>query len=215
MSERYANLKMVLTGTRRGQTILLNGHPFVRGVAYVAASPESFDAFLTLMGRSYQAHPEGSAALAAANERDRANGLLRDIQANPASPDGASAPVQSVGDHGAGAFPDPRTLLGAVDAGSEAGSSGMVSGGSGHADTGLGEGMESSSERESVAIMRGIQQAVQKLDPAVPEQWTEDGLPSVDYVAEAVRNQSVTREMIAAAAPGFNRIAAEDLAERF
>jgi len=63
--------------------------------------------------------------------------------------------------------------------------------------------------------MRAIQTAVQKLDPTVPEQWTEDGLPSVDYVALAVQDQSVTREMISAACPGFDKRQAEDLQPQF
>jgi len=63
--------------------------------------------------------------------------------------------------------------------------------------------------------MRAVAQAVQKLDPKVTEQWTEDGLPSVDYVAEAVKNPAVTREMIEAVAPQFNRQVAEDLQAQF
>lgn len=61
--------------------------------------------------------------------------------------------------------------------------------------------------------MREVANAVFKLDPKVPEQWTDDGLPSVDYVAEATKNPAITREMIDAAAPRFNKQAAEDLAE--
>ncbi len=215
MSDRHHSLKMVLTGQRRGQTILLNGHAFVRGVAHVLASPESFNAFLTLMGRSYQAYPDGSAELAAANERDRTNGLLRDIQTDSTPVDGAPAPVQGAGDHSAGPLSDSRALLGSEHASGEAGSSGLVPGGPGHADAGLGERVEHESDSESVALMRGIQQAIQKLDPLANEQWTEDGLPSVDYVAEAVKNQAVTREMIDAAAPRFDRQSAADLSERF
>ena len=63
--------------------------------------------------------------------------------------------------------------------------------------------------------MRGLHSAVLKLDPAAPEQWTEEGLPSVDYLAEAVKNPAVTREMIDAVAPGFNKQAAEDLQPQF
>lgn len=60
--------------------------------------------------------------------------------------------------------------------------------------------------------MRAIQAAILKLDPKADEQWTQDGLPSVDYISEAVKNQAVTRDMIDAVAPAFNRRAAEDLA---
>lgn len=212
MSEHAHILNMVLTGLRRGQNIVINGHAFRRGVARVIASPQSLDAFLTLMARSYQIYPEGSAALAAADERDRANGLLRDFQNDSASSDGAPAPVQGAGDNDSGTVPDPRALRGDGHAEGEAGSSGMVSGGPGHEDAGLGQGVESGSERQSDAVMRAIRHTLESLDFRADSQWTEDGLPSVDYVAGSVNDQSVTREMVSAVYPGFNRQQAEDLA---
>ena len=206
----YREVEMVLTGSRTGKTELLNGHSFVNGTARVLLNPVNADTFLTLIGRMYHAYPRGSAVLAQAQERDRANGILRDLQANPSSADGAPNSVQGAGDHSAGSLPGEGALCGERYASGEAGRQGLVSGGPGHADAGLGEGVERDTQRESDAVMRGIQSAVSKLDFSVSEQWTENGLPSVDYVAEAVKNQSVTREMIEAACPGYTRAIAED-----
>lgn len=216
MLQRGQTIELVLTGGRTGQTALLNKHSFVNGVAKVYVYPESFNGFLTLMARSFHAYPRGSRQLAEAQERDRANGILSDLQEDSASADGAPATVQSAGvGDASGSLPDPRALHGDVDADGSSGSERLVPGGTGHEDAGLGERVESSQERESFALMHAIQTAVQKLDPAVPEQWTENGLPSVDYVAQAVGNQAVTRDMISAACPGFDKRQAEDLATQF
>ncbi len=213
--DRGQLIEMVLTGGRTGQTVLLNKHPFVKGVCKVYAYPESFTAFLTVMGRSYNAFPRGSAALAAAQERDRASGILDHLQKDSASVDRASAAVQGAGGTASGEVPSSRALHGEVDVGGSPRSEGLVPRGPGYEDAGVGEGMESDPQRESAALMFAIEAAVKKLDPTAPEQWTEDGFPSVDYIAQAVSNQTVTREMISAAVPGFDRRSAEDLATQF
>lgn len=207
-------IELVLTGKRSGQTMLLNGHSFVNGVARVVAYPESIEPFLTLMGRRYHAYVRGSAALAAAQAPNGQNdGLLSDLQADSSPVDGAPAPVQGPGDNGAGSLPGAGTLQRELDAGSEAGGPGLVPGGAGHADAGLGQGMESGSQRESDALIRAVQEAVQKLDFRADEHWSQDGLPSVEVVAEAVKTPTLTRDMISAFCPGYTRHAAEDLAQ--
>jgi hypothetical protein len=215
MLQRGQTIEMVLTGGRAGQTVLLNKHSFVKGVCKVYVYPESFDAFLTLMARSYHAYPRGSHALAAAIERDEKNGIQHHLQEDSAPTDGAPAAIQSAGGTASGSVPDPRALHGSADDANPSGSEGLVSGGAGHADAGVGERVEPDPQQQSIALMHAIQTAVQKLDPTVPEQWTEDGLPSVDYVALAVQDQSVTREMISAACPGFDKRQAEDLQPQF
>lgn len=212
MLERGQVIEMVLTGHYAGHTVLLNGHAFVKGVCKVYAYPESFTSFLTVMGRSYQAYPRGSKALQAAQERDEANGIQHHLQANPAPTDGTSGSVQGAGGTSSGSVPDPRALHSELDAPAEAGSARVVSERPGHTDAGMGERVESDTELESVTLMRAIQTAVRKLDPAAPEQWTTEGLPSVDAIATAVNNQTVTREMISAAMPDFDKRTAEDLA---
>lgn len=207
----YQEVEFVLTGGRTGETVLLGKHSFINGRAKILVSPENFGAVLTVMARSHQAFPAGSEELAIAQERDRANGILSDIPPNPASSDGAPAPVQGSGDNDAGSLSDPRTLQRSVDASDQAGSEGMVSRGSGHENAGLGERVEPEQNRESDALIVQATVAISKLDPTIDEQWTEGGLPSVEYLAEATKNPAMSRELIEHCAPGFNRIKAEDL----
>lgn len=49
-----------------------------------------------------------------------------------------------------------------------------------------------------------IRTALTALDPSKPEDWTKGGLPSLEAVRELV-GPDVTRDQIAAAAPGFTR----------
>jgi hypothetical protein len=220
---------LVLTGVRAGQTVVLNNHSFVRGRATIVVEPQAVDALLTYMARANQAYLAGSEDLENAQERDRAlraavtkakesNGVLGDIQAAPASPDGASAPVQGDRDHGAGQVPDPRALHGGVDAPSEAGREGLVSGGRGHEDTGLGHGVVAGQNVKPVALtdnellLAHVKQALVQLDPKTDDHWTPEGFPAVAAIAEALHDQSVTREVVEMAAPGYNRRKAEDLA---
>lgn len=204
-------VKLVLTGAKTGQTVTLGKHSFVNGVAEIQASYEAMNAVLTYMGRAYQAYPQGSDLLAATQDRDRADGLLRDLQTDSPSPDRAPAPVQGVGDHAAGSIPGPRALHGSGDDGHQAGGSGLVSGGSGHTDSGLGKGMEPGAQQQSDAVIRSVRAIVGQMNPHVAEQWTDDGLPSVAYVAESTGTPSITREAIEIACPGWNRNKAEDL----
>lgn len=204
-------IEMVLTGPLAGKSLLINRHSFKNGVAHIVVEPQAMDAFLTFMARSCQAYPRGSEALAIAQQRDSANGVLSGVQADSASSDGASASVQGAGERDAsGQVPDPRTLQRDEHAGSEAGSEGLVSSGAGHSNAGLGDGVVTGSHVEPDAIITRVANAVAKLDPAVDEHWTSEGLPSVSVVADTVGDQKVTREMIDEAAPEFNRQRAED-----
>lgn len=50
-----------------------------------------------------------------------------------------------------------------------------------------------------------IKEALEILDPADDEQWTEDGLPLVEIVRELTGNQNLKRKDITDAAPLFTR----------
>jgi hypothetical protein len=56
--------------------------------------------------------------------------------------------------------------------------------------------------------MADIKAALAKLDVANDNHWTQDGAPRLDTVKMFAGDQSVTREMVAAAAPGFTRTTA-------
>lgn len=54
-----------------------------------------------------------------------------------------------------------------------------------------------------------IRKAIENLDPANDEHWTNAGLPAVNAVSDAV-GENVSRQQIAEAYPGYDRAKAED-----
>lgn len=76
----------------------------------------------------------------------------------------------------------------------------------------MGDRVGTGSHEQPDALIARIATAVHKLDHTLDDHWTADGLPSVSVIADAVGDQKVTREMIDAAVPEWNRIKAEDAA---
>lgn len=191
---------VVLTGIHSGKTILLAGKQFVGGKYTVEGAPIEVEGQLRYLSRMYQAHPVGSAELAKAQERDKQHGIQhhaqaatgqRDAEAVQGGVGGSAGPVSGAGNDG-GAGPERD---------SSAGSPVLVAAGGGLQDSGL--------LPEQVARLRGM---LRKLDPQNDKHWTEDGLPSVEVVAEALVDPSISRAMIDVAAPGFNREKATEMA---
>lgn len=204
-------IEVVLTGPNTGKTMWVGKHYFQNGVCRVVVMPEAAAAFLTFMARSCQAYATGSPALAAKQQQDKANGLLDHLQANPPPVNGAPAAVQGSEPGSAGTLHTEGALLGSGNAGGASRGSGVVSGGAGHADAGLGAGVDAGTDFESALLTR-IRNTIHKLDPAQDAQWTPEGLPSVEYIALALNDQKVSRKAIEVAAPNFTRLTAEDLA---
>lgn len=202
---------LVLTGAHNKRTAILNRVQFINGVGKVRIYPTELDMFLRYMGRSFKAFLAGSSELQEAQTQDEAHGIQRNLQANSAQTNGASASVQGASDSGAGPVSGSGALPDSGIDADKAGSQGMVSGGPRHENAGLGEGMDAREDFESAALIVQIRNVVLALDFSVLDQWNETGLPSVQTVCEALHNQSITREMIDIACPGYNRHTAEDL----
>ena len=58
-------------------------------------------------------------------------------------------------------------------------------------------------------MSKNITEALSKLDPANDNHWTQDGLPRLDTIKILASDPSLTREAVTAAAPDFNREAAQ------
>lgn len=56
--------------------------------------------------------------------------------------------------------------------------------------------------------MSNIIETLKKFNPAVAELWTDDGLPRLDVLAQALGHE-ITREQLEQVAPGFSRATAE------
>ncbi|SRR6266550_1502679 len=185
---------VVLTGPDTGRTCLLHGKDFVNGEMVVSGNPGEVETQLRYIARTCRAYPVGSPDLAEAQERDHSRGIQHSPSSSPGQRDherlrssSRESPrgVQEVSaDHGPGLDP-------VVPAD---GSEGLGAGGSGHADSWL--------PPEQITQ---IGNAVLALDPENDSHWTEDGLPSVEALAAALVNPSISRQTIEAIAPGYTR----------
>jgi len=196
---------LVLTGGRTGRTVKINGKQFVDGVIRLRGSREQLEPVISYYGRAYAAFPAGSAALKAHQARDAENGKSQtDATSQPgkanglvsANSDANSGRTQSAGaaDH------DGR------DHAAKGGSAGVRSDRDGHADAGLRAGQESIERKpDASGELKKIREAVLSLDPSVDEQWTTDGKPAVEAVAQAANDAAVSRKQIDAAAGDLNR----------
>lgn len=199
------SLKLVLTGPRKGQTIVLNGTEFTNGIAVLYGTPKNNDGIARYLSKCYGAQVEGSAAHRQAEENYLAAVALKEAengtgqvhpQGNPNPPATIPAGVQSDGS----GSPAPTANDGAEPASGETGTSGGVPGGDGHADTRVRP--EPDGELRSV-----VAEAMNKLDPSNDDHWTADGKPAVAAVCEAC-GRNVTRQEIEIIVPDFNRDAA-------
>lgn len=204
--------RVVLTGPYAGKTMVLNRHHFTKGVALITGQPDEVSFTLAYLARSYQAYPEGSPELEAALSKVKANGVQHHFSTNPQKQDGAPNTVQGEEDNQAGQVPDPRELQGERHADGSAGNAGLVPGGAGHENAGLGEGVDYLKERESSALTLQLQNVIKGLDPKQDTHWTPDGFPALDTVAEGAKQPSLTRADVEAAVPGWTRVKAAQVA---
>jgi hypothetical protein len=172
----------VLTGPFTGKSCVLNGFRFVGGRAKFVGREEEVAGLATYFWRSYQAYWEDTHGKRHIPPEARGGEAARLLFGDGS--DGESPP-EVHGDDGSGAAP------------AAAGGEGLVPEGSGQEDPGVHAG-------EDPQLTR-IKEAVGSLDPKNDEHWTRAGLPSITAVEEKLGSGDVNREMIARAAPGFNR----------
>jgi hypothetical protein len=174
--------KLILTGARDGFTGLLSKQWWAEnGVITLVGDQQTVDGLTRYLGRRYQAYPEG--------ELDGTGEIHARPQPRTPDPDAAGLPAQQ-----SGPAPLSADHSGRADA-PPAATPGRVPGGNGHADT----GSRAQKQREE------IRQAVTRLDPLNDEHWTQDGLPRVDVVAEAVGRADLTRRDLNKAASDMTR----------
>ena len=202
------SVTLVLVGALAGKTIVLNGHRFVEGRCMVRAPAEQVSYSVAYMARSYNAHPLGSLELKAAQE---AIGHGGSTEANGVT-NGQSDAVRSDGGSDGGELADTTLTIAGEPSDGPAQSAGKSNaGGDGVSDSWVPpspavEAVDPPSP-EADARIRGI---VMALAPEIDDHWTDAGLPKVSAVQEGYGRADVTRKMIEAAAPGWNRDQARD-----
>ncbi len=207
-----------LFGPRKGQTMMLNGHPFINGVCTLVQSSDNMGTAARVFSfyRAYaRGTPEYDAAMA--QEEAETNGADKVSEASLEGVDPAvPASVQS---NGAGPSEGE-----AVPRGDDAGPGGADSAspdasGHGHEHSGVPlfpEDADYRAEEPSSSVNEGIKAAVLKLDPDVDSHWVmtgaHKGKPKLQAVEDAYGKNNLDRQDVEAAMPGYNRDAASEAA---
>lgn len=194
----HVRLNLVLAGAHRGRNITLDGRRFINGKYPVTGDPLKMAPFLAKMGTYYNAFPEGSAELRAAEERYREAWEVKHGKRN-APPKAESRPSAAAQPPLGSDGPEPR---------SEAGGGGVG-----------GSQREAGADRRPPVSEGGgsgspdpLGAAILSLDPLDDANWTQGGLPQLSAL-EAKLGRPVARKAVEAAMPGFTRDAAYKMAE--
>lgn len=202
-----------LFGPRKGWTGVINGHPFVNGLCTLVQSSDNMGTAARVFSfyRAFaRGTPEYDAAMAAEEAQHGAD------DPSPPSIEGIDPAVPaSAGSPGAG--PSEGA---AAPSGDNAGPGGtspasLDASGNGHEHAGVPvfpEDADYRAEEPSSSVNEEVAIAVRKLDPDVDSHWVltggHKGKPKLQAVEDAYGKNTLTRQDIEAAMPGWNRDAA-------
>lgn len=206
-----------LFGPRKGQTININGHRFVNGMANLIQSQENMGSCMRVLS-FYGAFARGTAEYDAAVAAEEAENGANEVP--EASIEGAnkSAPT-GVQPDGRGSAEETADV-GGGDAGTE-GSNGSGSNpdGNGREHAGVPKFPEDKDRRTiepPSEVDVDVAAAVKKLDPEVDAHWVmtgaHKGKPKLNAVEEAYGKAGLTRQDVEAAVPGWDRDKALEVA---
>lgn len=182
-------MRFILTGANAGKTMKINHVQFNSGVGDWPGPLDKMGGLINYLA-TFNAYPTGSPELEAAMKRDKekANGPSAIVRGQRGGPEGGlEANESSTGPTG-----------GAGTTGSETAAQGSEAQGSGEESGRVAAGQQ---DAQTLKVI----DAINSLSPEIDNNWTDEGLPSVDAIAEASKVITVTRKDIEAAVPGFNR----------
>ena len=202
-----------LFGPRKGQTVTINGHPFVNGRVVLVQASQNMEAcmkVLSFYGAYARGTPPYDEALAKEEAEEAKHGASEVLTETVKGPD---APVPtSVRPDGAG-FAKETAVDGSGSDHTEGadGSSGDTHG-DGHGHAGIPKFPEDKDRRviePPSEVNETVKIAVLKLDPEVDQHWVmtgaHKGKPKLQAVEDAYGKAGLTRQDIEAAAPGWTR----------
>lgn len=206
-----------LFGPRKGWTGVINGHPFVNGICTLVQSSDNMGTAARVFSfyRAYaRGTPEYDAAIAAEEAEHGAN------EVDPPALEGIDPAVPaSAGSNGTG-----PTKGEAAHSGADVGPGGTDpadpdASGNGHEHAGVSKFPEDANyraEEPSSSVNQDVAASVKKLDPDVDSHWVltgaHKGKPKLQAVEDAYGKNTLTRQDIEAAMPGYNRAAASEAA---
>lgn len=206
-----------LFGPRKGQTVVLNGHPFIDGICTLVQSSENMGTAARVFSfyRAYaRGTPEYDAAVAA-EEAENGTG-----EVVTASVEGSDPAVQAgVQPDGGGLAEEATDTSGDIARSGGANPASTGSAGDGHGHSGVPKFPEDANyraEEPSSEVNVDVANAVYKLDPDVDSHWVmtgaHKGKPKLQAVEDAYGKAGLTRQDIEAAMPGYSRATASEAA---
>ncbi len=198
-----------LFGPRKGQTITINGHPFINGVAHLAYSSEAMGSCMKVLA-AYRAFARGTQEYNDEMGEEAVNGAS---EVRSASDGGANPPVRNGvrQDGEKPSTPPTDEWIGGGDS-QRPNEESTPADGDGREHAGIPKFPEDKDFRPrepSSSVNEGIKAAVLKLDPEVDDHWVmtgaHKGMPKLNAVEEAYGRANLGRQDVEAAAPGWNR----------
>lgn len=183
----------VLAGHYADKSIVLNGHTFVEGKCEVLC-PGDVVPFVKRSLASYQAYPDRSYELEAAQKRDVENGIRNNL--DPRTRGGVSAKVQSLHKPSSGGSAQEVADDRGANAATDDGDTGLFPERDGHENPRYAE--------VTSEIDYRLKEIIESLDPKEDGHWTSEGLPSIDAVQSAF-GPNVAREEITISGEGWTR----------
>ena len=206
-----------LFGPRKGQTININGHRFVNGVAILAYSSEAMGSCMKVLG-SYGAYARGTEEYNVAMDKEQVDNGTNEV---PKASSGRTDESVRGGVQPNGGRPSTQEAdSGAGDVDSDRPSaSGAASNGDGHEHAGLPTFPEDKDNRAGEPpsqINEAVKAAILKLDPDVDSHWVmtgaRKGRPKLNSVEEAYGKTGLDLKDLENAIPGWTRDAARESA---
>ncbi len=217
---QLVQLNFRLFGPRRGQTIRINGHQFVKGEHLLAQSSDNIGPCLRVLsfyGAYAKGTPEYDEALVKEQTEDKVNGAG---EVHKEAQQGATDEVRSdVRQDGEGpSSQDATERTGSAEA--ETGSTGVDTTGYGYEHTGIPKFEEELNKREPTEpasdVNEIVKTAILKLDPQEDSHWVmtgaHKGKPKLSAVEEAYGKAGLTRGDLEIAIPGWDRYRAGEAA---
>lgn len=206
-----------LFGPRKGQTLLLNGHQFIKGVCTLMQSSDNMGNAARVFSY-YMAFargtPEYDEALAAEEAKHGTGEIFEKAVEGINST--VSAGVQSDGR----GSPEESAVPGTGDVITDrSDSAGSDSSRDGYEHAGVSKFPEDANyraEEPASSVNNEITVAVMKLDPEIDSHWVltgaHKGKPKLQAVEDAYGKANLTRQDLEAAMPGYDRKAAFEIA---
>ena len=195
-------IKMILVGAYAGKTKVLKGLPFVNGEYTLVGSEKEVSGLVNYLGKCYQAYPENSRELAAAQAHCAAAEVKDDGECEVSEDPGDQPADDNLPDDGVRqAGVGPETISsddGSGSASDAAGPAVPVSDGDGCPDAGIPVAPGSGSPER-------IRAALEQLDAANDDHWRSDGQPLMEAVQAFYGSADISRAAIVAIYPNFSR----------